>query len=97
MRFLQFIAETVKLTVSATLAFLVFWIVATSGWHYALVDGEEKRCFSVRLPGYEEYTDWEHGLAIRQRFSLRALYRLGPWIDPEWIEHPEGILPEDDE
>lgn len=72
-------------------------LLATSGWFYGYHDGREMRCFSVRLPGFEEYTDWEHGeVQIVRRFSMRANYRLGPWIEPEWTDTPD-LAPETDE
>lgn len=91
---LRWVAEVFKLAITAAIGLWFGCLLLTSGWYYALVDGQEKRCWSVRLPGVEEYTDWEHGEpTIRRIFSMRAHYRLGPWIDPEWVEHSEDTAP----
>lgn len=73
-----------------TLAVLCIFAVISGGWQYQDVNGEEMRCWTIRLPGYEEYIDWEHGdTAVRRVFSIKARYRVGPWIKPEWVDTPD--------
>ncbi len=89
------LSQIVKLSICSALAVLLCSLVVSSGWNYALVDGEVKRCWCVHLPGYEEYTDWNHNneIAIRRIFSMHAAYRLGPWIEPEWTKPPVDSVP----
>ena len=83
--------EVLKISVAAILSFAVL----TMHWSYGFHDNREMRCWSTKLPGYEEYTDWDHGEPkIVRRFSLRATYRLGPWIEPEWVDAGVDIRPE---
>jgi hypothetical protein len=59
-------------------------VVITSGYEYRLVDGQPKRAWMVRLPGYQDYLDLQSTpLVHRSRFVMRAYYRVGPWYDPE--------------
>lgn len=81
--------DGLKLALSIALGLFIGSLYATSGWHYGYHEGREMRCFCVRLPGTEEYTDWNHGpVHILSRFSMRAPYRIGPWIEPEWTDTP---------
>jgi hypothetical protein len=59
-------------------------VVVSSGYESRVVDGEIKRAWHVRLPGYEEYLDIDSNpLVHRRRFIMRAYYRVGPWFDPD--------------
>lgn len=73
-----------------SLVVLLTFSVISGGWQYADVDGKEMRAWTIRLPGFEEYIDWEHGeTEVRRVFSIKAKYRVGPWIEPEWVDTPD--------
>ena len=78
-----------KLAPAFSLGLSLGLLCATSGWFYGYHNDHIMRCFSVRLPGIEEYTEWNYGPPrIASRFSMGVRYRIGPWIEPEWIETP---------
>ena len=59
-------------------------LIFTSGYDYALVDGQVKRAWMIKLPGYEPYIDLNKDPPVlRYVFSVRANYRVSPWFDPE--------------
>jgi hypothetical protein len=61
--------------------------LASGRWHYELrPDGSVKRAWHVRGPGYQEYIRLHtNPPVIQSRFTMGAFYRVGPWIDPEWV------------
>lgn len=75
-RFLAFVAM-----------FLVWYstlVIFTSGYEYSVVNGEVKRAWMVQLPGYKPYIDLnDEPPVLRYVFTIRADYRVGPWLDPE--------------
>jgi len=86
-RIFQFVKGVFSAFVYFTLGVAAVYIVAvivSSGYEYRIVDGQPKRAWMVRLPGYEEYLDFDSTpLVHRRRFIMRAYYRVGPWFDPE--------------
>lgn len=87
--------DCLKLSLAVALGLFIGSLYATSGWFYGYHDGREMRCFCVHLPGIEQYAEWNYGPPrIVERFSMRAPYRIGPWIEPEWTDTP---VTEDDE
>lgn len=65
---------------------IVIIAIITMDWHYGYDDqGNLMRCWSVWLPGTQEYTDFDADpFRIYGTFSMRVRYRIGPWIKPEW-------------
>jgi len=89
-RFARWTAEVLKLVVVG----LILAALLTMHWQYGYHEGREMRCWSVRLPGYKQYNDWDHGqLKIVSLFAIDAIYRIGPWIEPEWVETPDPNAP----
>lgn len=84
---LNFIRRVFAAFVYFTLVMFAVYFVGvaiSSGYEYRVVEGQIKRAWHVRLPGYEEYLDIDSTpLVHRRRFIMRAYYRIGPWFEPE--------------
>ena len=92
---LKFVQGVFTAFVYFTLGVVIMYttvVIISSGYEYRFVDGQPKRAWMVRLPGYQEYLDIDSTPPVyRQRFIMRAYYRVGPWFDsePAIREEPE--------
>lgn len=84
LNFLKSVGRVLALFVFFVAGIYVAFTILSSGYEYEYVGNKLMRAWHVRLPGYQPYLDIDsEPLVHRERFVMRAYYRVGPWIDQE--------------